>query len=84
MNKNWWKCALVRAVYTVAQSAVAVIGTATLLSDIDWEHVILVGAAAGILSLLCSLRGLPEIKLADKCERLKGRLKTLTEVEHEF
>ena len=62
INMNWWKAALVRAVKTVAQTAVATIGTAAVLDQVDW---LLVGSAAllaGILSLLTSLAGLPEVE----------------------
>ena len=60
--KLWVKAALVRAVKTTAQTAVALIGVGTVMSDIDW---IMVGSAsllAGILSILTSVAGLPEIK----------------------
>ena len=60
--KNWWKAALVRAVKTVAQTAVATIGTAAALGQVDW---IMVGSAsvlAGLLSLLTSVAGLPEVQ----------------------
>ena len=62
INMNWWKAALVRAIKTVAQTAVATIGTAAVLDQVDW---LLVGSAAllaGILSLLTSLAGLPEVE----------------------
>lgn len=61
INKNWLKAALVRALKTVAQTAVATIGTSAMLSQVDW---IMVGSAAllaGILSLLTSVAGLPEV-----------------------
>ena len=60
--KNWIKAAGIRALKTVAQSAVATIGTAALLGEVNW---VLVGSAAllaGILSLLTSVAGLPELK----------------------
>lgn len=61
MNKNFWKAALIRAVRTIAQSAVAVIGTAAVLSEIDWLMVASTAAVAGILSMLNSIiTGLPE------------------------
>ena len=59
--KQWIKAALVRAVKTTAQTSVALIGVGTVMSDIDW---IMVGSAsllAGILSILTSVAGLPEI-----------------------
>lgn len=62
INTNWWKAALVRAVKTVAQTAVATIGTSAVLNQVDW---IMVGSAAllaGVLSLLTSVAGLPEVK----------------------
>lgn len=61
MNKKWWKCAGVRAIKTVAQTAIATIGTSAVMGDVDW---IMVGSAsllAGILSLLTSVAGLPEL-----------------------
>lgn len=59
--KNWVKAAGIRAVKTVAQTAVATIGTTAVMADVDW---VLVGSAsllAGILSLLTSVAGLPEL-----------------------
>ena len=58
--KEWWKAAGVRAVKTMAQTAVALIGTSTLISDIDWVAVGSATLLAGILSLLTSISGLPE------------------------
>ena len=57
---NWWKAAGVRAVKTMAQTAVALIGTATLISDIDWVAVGSATLLSGVLSLLTSISGLPE------------------------
>ena len=57
---NWWKAALVRMARTMAQTAVALIGTATLISDINWVAVGSATLLAGILSLLTSISGLPE------------------------
>lgn len=62
MNKKWWKAAGVRAVKTVAQTAVALIGVGTVMSDIDWMMVGSASLLSGILSLLTSIAGLPEIK----------------------
>lgn len=62
MSKQWWKAAGIRAIKTICQTAVASIGTATVMSDVNW---IMIGSAsllAGILSLLTSLAGLPEVE----------------------
>lgn len=61
-TKKWLHAALIRAVKTVAQTAVATIGTCAAMGEVDW---IMVGSAAmlsGILSLLTSVAGLPEVK----------------------
>ena len=60
--KKWFKAAAVRAVKTVAQSALATIGTSAILSAVDWKVVISASLLAGILSLLTSVAGLPEVK----------------------
>lgn len=60
--KQWGKAAGVRAIKTVAQTAVATIGTAAVLGAVDWQMVASASALAGILSLLTSVAGLPEIK----------------------
>lgn len=60
-TKQWIKAAAVRAVKTMAQSAIAMIGTSVVLSDIDWKLVLSASIVAGILSILTSLAGLPEV-----------------------
>lgn len=60
--KQWWKAAAVRAIKTVAQTAVATIGTAAVLSSVDWAMVASASVLAGVLSLLTSVAGLPEVK----------------------
>ena len=60
--KTWFKAAGVRAVKTVAQTAVATIGTSAVLGDVNWMMVMSASALAGVLSLLTSVAGLPEIK----------------------
>ena len=60
--KNWFKAAGVRAIKTVAQTAIATIGTSAILSDVNWGVVISASILAGGLSLLTSVAGLPEIK----------------------
>jgi hypothetical protein len=59
---KWIKAAGVRALKTVAQTAVATIGTAAVLGAVDWVMVASASALAGVLSLLTSVAGLPEIK----------------------
>lgn len=61
-NKTWWKAAFVRALRTVAQTAVATIGTAALIERVNWLAVLSASALAGVLSLLTSLAGLPEVR----------------------
>lgn len=60
--KKWLKCAGVRALKTVAQTAVATIGTSVAMGDVNWISVGSASLLAGILSLLTSVAGLPEVK----------------------
>lgn len=60
--KEWFKCAGIRAIKTVAQTAIATIGTAAVLGDVNWVMVASAAALAGVLSLLTSVAtGLPEM-----------------------
>lgn len=61
LSKEWWKAAGIRAIKTVAQTAIATIGTAAVMSQVNWLAVLSASALAGILSLLTSLAGLPEV-----------------------
>ena len=62
MNAKWWKAAGIRAIKTVAQTAVATIRTSAVISEVNWLVVASASALAGILSLLTSIAGLPEVK----------------------
>lgn len=62
MNKEWFKCAGIRAIKTLAQTAVATIGTSMAIGDVDWSYVLSTSLLAGILSILTSVAGLPEVK----------------------
>ena len=61
--KNWGRAAGIRAVKTMAQTAVATIGTAAVLGDVDWIIVLSSAILSGILSVLTSVAGLPELKM---------------------
>ena len=61
-SKTWLKAALIRAIKTVAQTAVSLIGVGAVMSDIDWVMVGSASVLAGILSILTSIAGLPEVE----------------------
>ena len=60
-TKIWLRCAGIRAIKTMAQTAVAMIGTAVVMSSVDWKMVLSASVLAGILSMLTSVAGLPEV-----------------------
>ena len=60
--KKWLKCAGIRAIKTVAQTAIATIGTSAVIGDVNWVVVASASALAGVLSILTSVAGLPELK----------------------
>lgn len=66
MNKEkilkWLKAAGIRAVKTVAETAIATIGTSAIISQVDWKLVVSSSLLSGLLSLLISIKGLPEIQ----------------------
>ena len=61
-SAKWWKAAGVRAIKTVAQTAVATIGASAVISQVDWLTVLSTSVLAGVLSILTSIAGLPEVK----------------------
>ena len=68
MNKKWFKAAAIRAIKTVAQTAVATIGTSVVISDVNWLMVLSASALSGVLSLLTSVAGLPEVNTEEDGE----------------
>lgn len=62
MSKKWLKAAGIRAVKTMAQTAVALIGTTLVISEVDWMTVASASVLAGLLSILTSIAGLPEVE----------------------
>ena len=67
-NKEWFKAAGIRALKTVAQAALATIGSSIAIDEVNWLFVLSASAMAGILSLLTSLAGLPELNNNEKEE----------------
>lgn len=63
MSNYWIRCAMIRAIKTIAQTAVATIGSAVVLSAVDWRMVVSASILAGVLSLLTSVAGLPEVDM---------------------
>lgn len=64
MNKEFWIASLIRAIRTICQTAVATIGTAMVVTEVDWVYVVSASALAGLLSILTSIAtGLPEVDI---------------------
>jgi len=61
MSKKWFKAAAVRAVKTMAQAAIAMIVTSVVLEDVSWQVTVSAAILAGVLSMLTSVAGLPEV-----------------------
>lgn len=72
MNTTWIKAAGIRAIKTVAQTAVGLVTVGAALNEIEWVYIASVSAVAGILSLLTSIAGLPELKCASNEELSNG------------
>lgn len=67
-NKDWWLAALVRCVKTLCQTAIATIGTAAALGNVDWLFVLSASVLAAFMSLLTSLAGLPEVTEGEEAD----------------
>lgn len=66
MNKQFWKASLIRAIRTIAQTAVSLIGTAVVMSDVNWSVVVSASILSGILSILTAIAtGLPEVAYSE-------------------
>ncbi|NBH62019.1 hypothetical protein D1155_10195 [Anaerotruncus sp. 80] len=61
MSKKWFKAAGIRAIKTMAQAAIAMIGTSVVLEDVSWQVTASAAVLAGVLSMLTSVAGLPEV-----------------------
>ncbi len=84
MTKEFWKAALIRALKTVCQTAIATIGTAMVITDVNWVYVLSASALSGILSLLTSISvGLPEVQLADTLYALDNDVDDEDELDEE-
>ena len=64
--KYWFRCALIRAVKTMAQTFVATIGSSAVISAVDWKVVVSASLLAGIISMATSVAGLPEEKMIEE------------------
>lgn len=62
LTAKWWKAAAIRAVKTIAQTAVSMLTVGQLFTDVDWLGILSISAVAGIISILTSLAGLPEVE----------------------
>ena len=62
MNKKWWKAAGIRAAKTIAQTAVSMLTIGQAVLDVNWLNVLSVSAVAGVISILTSIAGLPEVE----------------------
>lgn len=72
--KNWLKAAAVRTLKTMSQSAVALIGTSALITEVNWKVVVFSSILAGVVSLLTSVKGLPEVDTKKVEEEADGQV----------
>lgn len=70
-TKEWIEAAAIRAIRTVAQTALATIGTAAAMGDVNWIYVASASALAGVMSMLMSVAGLPEVQMEEDLELIK-------------
>ncbi len=68
-SKEWWKAAIIRAIKTFAQSALAAIGTETAFNMVNWLSVFSIAGLAAVLSMLMSLAGLPEVPKEEETKK---------------
>ena len=68
INEKWLRAAGIRALRTICQTAIATIGTAAVMSQVNWTAVVSASLLAGILSMLTSLAGLPEVEEEQEAE----------------
>lgn len=61
--KLWWKAAIIRAIKTICQTMIAMIPVGVMVTEVNWYTVILTAVLAGIISIITSVAGLPEVKL---------------------
>ena len=72
--KSWIKAAGVRAIKTVAQTAIATIGTSAVIGDVNWVMVVSASALSGVLSMLTSIAGLPEVTYTEGEDDIDGNM----------
>ncbi len=67
--RTWLKAALIRAIKTICQAMIAMIPVGVMVTEVDWKAVVFTSVLAGILSMLTSIAGLPEVKLQNSIEQ---------------
>lgn len=82
-TKLWWKAAAIRAIKTMCQTAIAIIPAAVTITAVDWLTVVGTAALAGVMSILTSLAGLPEVRGSQASGEDKGRITVLAYDEYD-